>query len=309
MSIGVCTNGKNFGQPDCVGTLGPAEKLAFVKMKADDGTENAILSTDTIDDTFVTGLINETVDKRWFPTPVTDMYNAERAEDNTFDLTGFQISVSKGVKLFKFTVVEGAHPLIADAFQSFGKSDYGFYVWSKEGQIGGNNRVAGKLLPFRMKKGTMQAIYQEENTENNTPAMVNVSFAISQLEEDVNISFINPGTGANDVQVDILSYTGLINVTMGVATDISVNGWTSAMTYDYGTVFVGEPFKGGILTDFTAAEISPTPGAAPLTSVTETPDGTYAFVLTTPATSADVLRLTGSKDGWNFVSTIDITIP
>lgn len=310
MSIGVCTEGKNFGQPDCVGILERAEKLAFVKMTAEDGTANAILSTDTIDNTFVTDLINQTdKSKRWFPTPVTNKVNVERAEDNKFDLDGFQISVSEGVKTYSFVVVDGAHPLIAEAFKSFAKSTSGFWVWSVTGQIGGNNREEGKLLPFRIKKGTMSAIYQEPNKENETPAMVMVSFAISELENDKNIAFINPGTGANDVQVDITSYNGLINVTMGEATDITTAGFTSVMTYDYGSAFVGVPFKGGLVDDFTAAEISPSPAPEPLASVTETSDGVYDFVYTTPVASADLIRITGSKNGWDFVATLDVLTP
>lgn len=306
-----CTDGvKNFGQPNCVGILERPEKLAFVQTTADDGTANTILSTDVIDDTFVTDKINESDrSKAWFPTPVLNKVNNTRAENNTFDIDGFQINVSEGVKTIVFTVVDGAHPLIAEAFNSLGCRDMAFYTWSVTGQIGGNDRVDGELRPYRMKKKTMSAIYQEPNKENETPAMVMVQFAISDLEDDKDIAFINPGTGVNDVQVDITSFSGLIDATMGVASSISVAGFTTEITYDYGSVFVKEPFKGGVIADFTAVEISPTPGAVPLVSLTESPDGTYAILFTAPATSGDLIRVTLSKTGFFSTTTIDVLIP
>ena len=305
-----CGNVKNFGQPDCVGILERPEKLCFTKTTADDGTANAILLTDTIDNTFVTDLINQLdKSKAWFPSGVLNKVNDTRGDNNTFEIDGFEINVSDGVRVMAFTVVDGASPQTAEAYNALGNKDVAFWVWSVSGQIGGNDRVAGKLLPFRIKKGTMQAIYQPPNKENETPEMVLVQFAISDLEDDNNIAFIDAGTGANDVQVDITSFVGLIDVVMGVATAITVSSFTVPMDYIYGAVFAKLPFKGGVLLDFTLVEVSPTPGASPLTSVTEVSDGVYDFVITTPQTSADLLRLTFSKTAFDPAGTIDILIP
>jgi len=310
MSLCSCTTGvKNFGQPNCVGILERPEKLAFVQTFADDGTANKIASTDTINDTFVSGLINQADNsKKWYPSPVINQVNDTRGENNTFEIDGFEINVSEGVRTMAFTVIDGAHPKIADAFNSMGCRDMSFYVWSVTGQIGGNDRVAGELRPFRIKKKTMQAIYQAPNKENEAPAMVMVKFAISDLEDDSNIAFINPGTGANDVQVDITSYVGLIDVVMGAATGITTTGFTVPIDLIYGSVFDKQPFKGGVLGDFSLAEISPTPGAIVITSVTESSDGVYDFVIPLQ-TSGDVLRLTFSKTAYYPAGTIDITIP
>ena len=64
------------------------------------------------------------------------------------------------------------------------------------------------------------------------------------------------------------------------------------------------------LADFSLAETSPSPGAIVITSVTESSDGVYDFVIPT-ATSADVLALTPSKTGFDFaaVTATAITIP
>ena len=305
-----CGNVNNFGQPTCIGILERPEKLCFVKTTADDGTANSILSTDTIDDTYVSDLINQTdKSKAWYPSGVLNKVNDTRGDNNTFEIDGFEINVSDGVRVMAFTVIDGASPQTAEAYNALGNKDISFYTWSVSGQIGGNDRTADTLLPFRIKKKTMQAIYQPPNKENETPAMVLVQFAISDLEDDNNIAFIDFGTGATDVQVDITSYTGLIDVTMGAASSITTSSFTSEIVYDYGPAFSKQKFKGGDLADFTLAEITPTPGASPLTSVTESADGVYDFVITTPETTGDLLRLTFSKTAYDPAGTIDVLIP
>lgn len=312
MSLCTCSTGvKNFGQPNCVGNLDRPQKLAFVETIADDGTVNKILSTDTIDDTFITALINQSdSSKKWYPSPVINKVNDTRGENNTFEIDGFNINVSEGVRVMAFTVIEGASPQLTEAFNSLGCRDMSFYSWSVSGQVGGNGRISGELRPFRIKKKTMQAIYNPANKENETPAMIMVQFAISELEKDSDIAYIDFGTGANDVQVDINSYTGLIDVTMGAATDISTTAFTVPISYIYGSQFVKSPAEGFALADFSLAEITPTPGAIVITSVTENVaiPGSYDFVIPLE-TSADVLRLTFSKDGYFPAGTIDITIP
>lgn len=310
MSLCSCNeNVKNFGQPNCVGILERPEKIAFVQTVANDGTVNKILSSDTIDDTYVTALINQSDrSKRWYPSPVLNRVNDTRAENNTFEIDGFTINVSQGVRTMAFTVIEGASPRLAAAFNSLGCRDMSFYVWSVTGQIGGNGSVSGELRPFRIKKKTMQAIYNPPNKENETPAMIMVQFAISDLERDEDIAYIDYGTGANDVQVDITSYNGLIDVEMGAATSITTTGFVVDISYLYGSVFDKQEAVGFVLADFSYEEISPTPGAGTITSVTESPDGTYTFVVPLN-TSGDVHRLTFSKNGYEAVSTIDITTP
>ena len=157
----------------------------------------------------------------------------------------------------------------------------------------------------------MQAIYNPPNKENETPAMVMVQFAISDLERDEDISYIDFGTGANDVQVDITSYSGLIDVKMEAATAITTTSFTVDMNLLYGAAFTKQPAVGFVLADFSYEEISPTPGAGTITSVTETvpgESGIYDFVVPLN-TSADVHRLTFSKTGYEATGTIDITTP
>lgn len=315
MSLCSCNDDvKNFGQPNCVGILERPQKLIFTHRVANDGTVNKISSSDTIDDTFVSGKVNETdQSKKWFFSPVINKVNDTRAENNTFEIDGFKINTSKGVRTFAFTVVDGACPEMADAFESMACRDMAFWTASITDQIGGNGRVANELNPFRMKKKTMRVLYQPPNKENETPAMVMVAFDISELEKDGDIAFIDNGTGDNDVQVVISDYTGLVDVEMKAATNITTTTFRVPIDLIYGAQFDKEEFVGGVIGDFTLVEIDPTPGSITITSVTEvaatdTTPHYYAFVIPT-ATSADVLRLTFAKTGFQALGTIDITIP
>lgn len=313
MSLCTCNeNVKNFGQPNCVGILERPQKLAFTYRLADDGTLNKITTSDTLDDTFFGGLINESdLSKRIYPSPVINQVKDARAEFNTFELDGFNIVTSQGVRTMAFTVVDGASPQIAAAFNSMGCRDMAFYTWSINDQIGGNGSVAGELRPFRIKKGTMRALYNPPSKVDETPAMVMVQFDLSDLEKDEDIAYINYGTGANDVQVNITDYTGLIDVVMGAATNKTTTGFKVPIDLIYGSQLDKDPFQGAVAADFSLAEVSPTPGAISITSVTEGTGanvGIYTFVIPTQ-TSADVLRLTFSKTGYEASGTIDITIP
>jgi hypothetical protein len=86
---------------------------------------------------------------------------------------------------------------------------------------------------------------------------------------------------------------------------ITTTSFTSTLVDEYGCAISGLE-----LADFSLAETSPTPGAISITSVTESSDGVYDFVIPT-ATSADVLALTPSKTGFDFanVTATAITIP
>lgn len=308
-----CTEGvKNFGQPGCVGTLERAQKFGFIRTKANDGTVNKIEAGDVLDQSYFDDLINNAdKSKRLVVGPVMNQMNDARAEFNTFDVDGFTITTSEGVRTVTFSVIDGAHPKIAAAYNSMACQNMSFYVFSTTDQIGGNGAVSGELRPFRIKPKTMRAMYNPPSKVNETPAMVSVSFAISELENDGDIAYIPYGDGTNEVQIIVNDLTGLIDVELQPATNISTTGFKVVANLLYGNQLAPDRFKGGVLADFTLNEVTPTPSTITITSVTEgtgANEGQYTFVIPTQ-TSADVLRLTFSKDGYEALSTINITIP
>lgn len=309
-----CNTGvKNFGQQGCIGTLEIAQKLILMRRVANDGTMNKILSTDTLNDTFFTGKRDQ-VDKskRWYWTTNINNESNLRADNNTFEVEGFNLNVFKGVRTISFIVLDGASPQLADAFESWGCEDSAFYTVSLSDQIGGNGRNAGELLPFRIKQKTMRVKYMPPSKEPIQPAHVMVAFDLHELEKDGDIAYIDYGTDAGDVLVQVSDYSGLVDVVMNAATSITTTGFVVDIDKIYGAQFNKDPFRGGVAADFTLNEVSPTPGAIVITSVTEgTTEATYGkYTFVIPAqTSGDLLRLSFSKAGFEAASTIDIEIP
>ncbi|MBG7630611.1 MAG: hypothetical protein IZT56_09280, partial [Bacteroidetes bacterium] len=87
-------------------------------------------------------------------------------------------------------------------------------------------------------------------------------------------------------------------------------GFTATIT----TTCYGGPVEGLLIGDFTLAEITPTPGdiTGNIASVMESSAGVYDFLFTAPVTAGDVLRLSATKDRFDFAEmsdgTNDITI-
>ena len=98
---------------------------------------------------------------------------------------------------------------------------------------------------------------------------------------------------------------GILDVN-AVYSSISTTGFVMATTSDYGDVKTPLVVKGLLLADFSLYN-NTAAASVVITSVTESPDGTYTFVI--PAqTSADVMTLTISADGFELQDTT-ITIP
>ncbi len=313
MALCDCSGGaKNMGTPGCLPLLARPQKFAFTNRVANDGTLNKIELGDTLDQAYFDALINNTnPSKKLFVSQTVNKVADARAEFNTFDIDGFAITTSEGVRTVAFTVIDGASPRMAEAFNSRACLDDAFYTFSVNDQIGGNGSVAGELRPFRIKRNTMRAVYNPESKDPEAPAMVMVQFALSEREHDKDIAFIPYGTGDNDVQIIVNDLTGLIDVTMEPAASIT----TTTFIVDMYLTGIGNhlepvPFTGGVLADFTLKELTPTPATITITSVTEslTVPGRYAFVQPT-ATSADTQRLSFAKAGYEATDTIDLVIP
>lgn len=294
---------QNMGQPNCFETLQRAVKLCFMERVANDGTENKVLSTDTLDASFFSGLINQTDrSKAWFPTGVINNVRDLRDPNITFAVEDYELDIDKGKRMFEGTFYEGASPELAAALNSLACRDVAFYTISVTGQLIGNGSTATELKPFRVKKGTLSAIYNYPNKVDNTPASVVFRFAYSELERDEDIAFI----AASDISTDLTDLSGLVDVTIGAASGISTTAFTTNITYIYGSHFSKEAWKGGVLADFSLYN-NTSASSVTITSVTESADGVYDFVIPVQ-TSADNLTLTLSKTGYE-IDTMSYDIP
>jgi hypothetical protein len=129
-----------------------------------------------------------------------------------------------------------------------------------------------------------------------------VAFNFSDSMRDEYLAMITE----DDYTFDLINANGLLDVSSANSA-ITTTSFTVTLSTAYGSKAAPVKVKGLVIGDFTLAELSPTPGAIVITSVTESADGVYDFVIPT-ATSADVLELTPSKDGFDFTAAIANTI-
>ena len=230
------------------------------------------------------------------------------AEKWTEDISGIPFNVKQGIRLYDGMFKAGiASPTYLKSLNSIACRQMGFFIIDVLGNIIGlKNDISGDLDPIKIQRGTFQTKYSFTN--NDASQGIGLKFAWEENERDSDLSFV----GAGNIAVDMLIQKGMTTVTFSTpATGITVDEFTTEMKFTYGQAFVKTEYTGGVIGDFTLVEISPTPGAIAIDTVTESPDGTYKVEFPT-ATSADVLELSYSKTtgrGFESVVSLTITIP
>jgi hypothetical protein len=118
---------------------------------------------------------------------------------------------------------------------------------------------------------------------------------------DGDLNFIK----ATDTNTNVLLLNGLLDVEIAISNE-AVDGFTATLGYIYATVGDTTPVEGLLVGDFELYNET-SEAAIVITSVTESSEGVYDFVIPTQ-TAADVLTLTVVKDGLER-NTATITIP
>lgn len=235
--------------------------------------------------------------------PIGKFENVEHnREDDVFWTanSGKSAFVREGFKTFQGFIVNAPRELTgklnSNACQSFG-----FHFLDDSNQLVTKKGTdSTKCRPILIDSDTFRTKYVEAT--NDAPAMLMLSFQWKSTEKDADV-----------VVVGGLDYTGSDVYGLLDADAIYSNESTAGFTATIVTTCFGGAVEGLTLSDFTAAEISPTPGAIVLASATETSAGVYDIVFDTAQTSGDVIRLSASKDRFDFSEmsdgTNDITIP
>ena len=297
----------NTGRPGCFPLASVAKKLILVSMKKSDGTANFVDTTAApYDQAFFDALINHAdPTQRWYPTPELKNIVNERGDPITQSFEdGTSVKIQNGPRTFQSLAV-GMTPEFLDKISANGCVDLGAYTIDKSRNLIGNGRDAGKLFPIRIDKNTWDT--RLIDATDTTIQSVAINFEFSQIERDEDIRMITANNYA--AGVDILELEGLldVNVTYSAITDVS---FTATLKTCYGDHVNPIGVEGLIQTDFSIDEISPTPANVPILTFTEVGDGVYDFTYAMQ-TSADVLRLTPTKEGFDFaaVAATDIVIP
>lgn len=294
----------NTGFPSKQDVISVARKLVFVPIVNDAGTRNAIDATDTIDQTFLDGKVNN-VDpsSRWYPVGNFQNVTDERADPTyeTFNDNSRVITV-QGLRTFQGMLVNFSSRYKAKLDTLFCQR-VGVYSIDDCGNLVGSISADGtKLYPIALANAAIDPRLVKASGPASGKVML--TFDYSQIENDKNLRQINQ----SDVAGDILNIEGLRDVTAALS-GATTTELVAALSYQFdGFSTVGASqstaVTGWLTADFDLYNLT-TASSVTITSLTEAPDGTYTlgFAL---QTSADTLRLRSSKNGFWFEETIAI---
>lgn len=273
------------------------------KFKAD-GTLNKLDITSTLNSAFWTSQVNATAEERWYPLPRVQNVTDEKGDNIVQSFNdGSTAFIAEGAR----TVVgflPGQAPHLVGQINGARCSEIAMYVIDKDGNLIGKCIEDGFLHPICLEDDTISATYVK-NDASATVSGVNIAFTWSLDEKDENMSMIT----VDEMTDGVAGIKGLLDIKSSYA-NISTTGFDVTLTVDgYGTKLTPQLVKGLVAGDFALFNVTDSLSVTILTA-TESPDGTYAITFAAQ-TSADVLRLTPSKDGYDFsaVVTNTITIP
>ena len=292
----------NTGTPDCVSIGSVTYRLIGVPTYDSTGVRNFITTTDTLDSAYFSALINQSdSSKRWYPLPVMKNVEDLRGEDLTESFNdGSTAFIQEGSRTFTGIAIKNPSPVLLGKMKSWRCSNISVYVIDTDGNILGNGGTADTLYPFELDSETWSPKYMK--TTDTTVAKIQLDYTYAKSENDEDIRMI----AADETSIDVKNLEGLQDVTC-VISAITTTSFTATLTGSYGTAVAKNKIKGLLVADFDLNELTPTPGAIVITSVTESADGVYNFVTPT-ATSADVDTLDLVKVGFEMTQAT-ITIP
>lgn len=288
----------NTGVPGCDSIADITARQIIVPRVAADGTRNKIAGNATIDATYINARINDPdPTKRWYPLPLIVNVDDVRGDDVTEELNnGTILKIRDGSRTHNSLII-GQGPHYLKKLKGHGCQEFGMYNIDMEGSLIGQNEQDGTndIYPNPIEKGSWSPRLVGKTDTTFPKIEMRFQYRLDAKDEWLEKIPVSQITGVNLLTID-----GLQDVNVEFS-GISTTGFTARFFTDFGDWPNYNPVEGLVAGDFTLAEVSPTPGAVSITSVTEstTTPGTYVFVIAAQ-TSGDDLRLTGSKDGLDF---------
>ena len=295
--ICVCGQGlSNTGRKDELASV--TRRFFFMQTVADDGTRNGINVNDAINEAYIVAKLNHAdPSKRWFPTPELKNIVDERADPATESFNdGSSAITSEGVRSFIGLALK-AGPVFLGKIESIGCEKVSvFYIDACNGITGTISADGLNLYPVQIASGSYYSKLMKISDAGINK--VQLQFNVSSLEKDSNLRTAKAET-------DLLSIDGLLDANAAIS-GATTTGFVAALTLDYGNFPEPLKVKNWVVGDFSLYNETDL-ASVPITSVTETPSGTYTFVIP-GQTSADVMTLTSQKDGFELRAAT-VTIP
>jgi hypothetical protein len=268
-----------------------------------DGVKNKIAAGTAIDAAYLTARLNDAdKTKRWYPIMQLENTTEERGDPTLFtNPSGAVEFVKDGVKTFASELRRrGAE--FKGQIESCECNELSFFAIDIDGRLRGLIETvedgSPDFFPIPIQPGSFYSKLAGATEEN--PEHITFSFQYELTVKD-SLLRIYP---TSLTTADLLNAKGLYDVYSTIS-DIAVTGFKA----DLRTLYTdGDKYRptGLVAGDFALYNVTDA-GAVVITSATETEPGVYTFVFA-GQTVADVLRLTPTKNGFDFTAVVENTI-
>jgi hypothetical protein len=292
----------------CTPIMEVVEKFIEVSYFKADGTINEIDLTDTFNLAYFTALVNDADETlRWYPLPFVKNMVDERADSDfeSFD-DKTRIERQVGIRSVKTIITTLGNNAGAVSPQMVGKINdkkckvSGLFGVTKSKQLVGEMINDGYLAPIRIDNGSLMAILVKTGSGAITQK-INLGFDWHIDVQDERLRTLE----ADEMTTDISLLNGLLDVT-SVYSAIGQTSFKATLKTIFGTFVNPLLVEGLVAGDMALYNITDSANVT-ITSAVEAPDGTYTISYATQ-TVADVLRLTITKDGFDFTAVTANTI-
>lgn len=291
----------NTGTPTCEPIATVAKKLIIVPTYDSTGAKSSVTIGTTLDQAFLDAKINAALAAdRWFPLVTMENVTQERAESITETSGSGKIAfIREGSRSF-FGEMWKQSPTFLGKLKSAKCVDISIFVVDADGNLIGSCPSAdGKIYPIAVDKDSWDV--RMSSATDATVQKVTLGFNWSDNEKDEYISMLTE----DDYTADFLGSKGLLDVSSVISNE-STTGFTATLSTAYGSKASLVKVEGLLAGDFTLFNVTDTASVS-IISVTESSAGVYDFTFSAE-TSSDVLRLTPSKNGYDFANVIANTI-
>lgn len=286
----------------CTPIMEVVEKFIEVSYFKEDGTINEIDLTDTFNLVYFTNLVNDADETlRWYPLPFVKNMVDERADSDfeSFD-DKTRIERQVGIRSVKTIITTLGNNAGAVSPQMVGKINdkkckvSGLFGITKSKQLVGEMINDGFLASIRIDNGSLSAILVKTGSGAITQK-INLGFDWHIDVQDERLRTLE----ADEMTTDISLINGLLDVTSTYSA-IGQTSFKATLKTIFGTVLNPVLVEGLVAGDMALYNITDSANVA-ITTAVEAPDGTYTISYASQ-TVADVLRLTITKDGFDFTA-------
>lgn len=305
---------RNTGVPASQRKFKTGDKIIYVPRFDDEGNENVLLRSElaSFNQAFFQAKVTDPdPSKRWYPIGTfTDP--TDPREDPVFQehSDGSRDFIRQGRKTFSGMLI-GYEPAYGAVIKSLACQLGGIFTIDNCGEPTGlfcedsTDSENDAFKPMPLNASSIYSIFNSKSVTNSTAQNLMISLDFDMLMSDDNLRKLSDTdmNGAN-----LLTLEGL-RPTLSTISSEAVTGFVADIELDFARgIGASVPVTGLVLADFRLYNET-TLTAVTITSVTESPKGTYTFVFPTQ-TSGDVLTLTQASGTTKpFGIEAEITIP